>query len=652
MDRDVAPTLRDGRLVIPVAASLKKKIGGIVHDESATGKTVFVEPTSVVEANNRIRELKAAERREVQRILQQLTAEVRVNVDGMLASLRYLAHIDYLRALSIFSESFDSIVPEVVDGPHIDWKNARHPLLEQALKRSGGEAIPLDVSLRGGKRILLISGPNAGGKSVCLKTIGLLQYMLQCGMPVPMDESSTMGIFDDIFLSIGDEQDMDESLSTYSSHLLGLKEMMRKAGGRSLLLIDEFGSGTEPEIGGALAEGILKKFVEIGTWGVITTHYQNLKLFGEKESAIVNGAMLYDRSKMEPLYMLRIGHAGSSFAIEIARKIGLPQDVVDYAQQTVGKGYVMSDKYLQDIARDKMYWETKRAKVHSREKELDEAIATYEHELEELKSRKKAVIAQAKEEAEELLKASNAQIEKTIKDIKEAQAEKERTKAARQELSEFKESLESSGEETSTEAQAKVDRQLEKIKRYQERKRQKRERAANAPASPQAAPAVAAAPAVEIAAGDFVRLKGQQTVGKVESVNGGVARILFGIMHTSVNTDRLEKAAAPQKDDTLSKVSTFVSRETRDAIYEKKLNFKPEIDLRGLRGQEALEAVSRFIDDALLVEQKRVRILHGTGTGALRQLIRQYLNSAIGVAKFYDEHVQFGGAGITIVELK
>lgn len=664
IDRDVAPTLRDGRLVIPVAPALKRKIRGIIHDESATGKTVFIEPSAVVDANNRIRELKAAERREVMRILQELTAEVRPHASQMLNALAFLAHIDYLRALAGFSENFDCCVPEVSDTPRIDWTGATHPILRQALRRRGLDQVPLDIALRGEARILVISGPNAGGKSVCLKTVGLLQYMMQCGMPVPMDESSKMGFFSDIFLSIGDEQSLEDSLSTYSSHLLGLKTMMKRSGPTSLLLIDEFGGGTEPQIGGALAEAILEKFVERATYGIITTHYQNLKRFAENTPSVLNGAMLYDRAQMQPLFMLRIGHPGSSFAIEIARKIGLPEDVIARAAETVGKDYVMSDKYLQDIARDKVYWENKCQRIHSQEKQLAETLANYERELEDVSRQRRTVIDQAKREAQDLLRESNARIENTIRAIKEAQAEKERTREIRSELSEYKESIEHTSEESD-----RITRKMEQIRRRQERRRQKRESAGTREAAQNAATEASAtsssatlhgskntplgkgATNVLLHEGSFVRLHGQNTIGRIETINAsGQARVLFGMIHTTVPLERLRPAEPPREDKTF-RDATFVSRQTRDAISQKKIHFRPEIDLRGMRADEALQAVAHFMDDAILLGETPVRILHGTGTGALRQLTRDYLRTLGGVSNYHDEHVQAGGSGITVVEL-
>ncbi len=666
IDRDVSPTMRDGRLVIPVAPSLKRKIRGIIHDESATGKTVFIEPAEVVEANNRIRELKAAEKRETIRILQDLSNTIRPHVPGMMSSLQFLAHIDYLRALATFSATFSAIVPHLVPQPHLDWVQARHPLLQQSLERHGKQMMPLDIALRGKARILIISGPNAGGKSVCLKTAGLLQYMLQCGMPIPVRENSTAGLFRDIMIDIGDEQSIEDDLSTYSSHLLNMKMMMKHSTDSSLLLIDEFGGGTEPQIGGALAEAMLGKFVERGAYGIITTHYQNLKHYADGCEKVVNGAMLYDRAQMQPLFVLQIGNPGSSFAVEIARNIGLPEDVIAYASDLVGKDYVMSDKYLQDIVRDKVYWENKRQKIRQRERQLEETIAEYEAQLSSISKEKREVLSDAREEAQRLIQESNAIIENTIRTIKESQAERERTLEARKELQEFRESVQAAEK---AKPDDEITRKMEKIRRRQERKKEGKRAVGNIMTSLGGLPgqggisgtlaglrdhasqqeALARQP---ITVGCWVRIKGQHTVGRVEMVQQKVARVLFGVMNTMVPLSRLEVTTRPDPKKPASQVSSFVSKETRDQVYEKKLHFRPDIDLRGMRGEEALTAVKYFIDDAILLAQSQVRILHGTGTGALRTLIRQYLNTVDGVKNYHDEHVQFGGAGITVVELE
>lgn len=660
IDRDVAPTLRDGRLVIPVAPALKRKIKGIVHDESATGKTVFIEPAAVVEANNRTRELRAAERREIIRLLQEVTALIRPHIPEILGSLHFLGHIDYLQALTQFSASFKAVIPQVRNEQRIDWAQAVHPLLQQSLLRHGGKMVPLDVSLGQDRRILIISGPNAGGKSVCLKTVGLLQYMLQCGMPVPVGERTKAGIFNDIFIDIGDEQSIENELSTYSSHLLNMKEMIRHADSRSLLLIDEFGGGTEPQIGGALAEAILHKFVRNRAFGIITTHYQNLKQYAEKSRAVVNGAMLYERAKMQPLFLLQVGNPGSSFAVEIARKTGIPEDVIQYASDIVGKDYILSDKYLQDIVRDKMYWENKRRNITARERQMEDTISKYEREMKDFQQERRLVMAQAKADAKQILESANAQIENTIRAIKEAQAEKEKTRQIRTEFTEFRQEL-----ERDTDEQDRIARKIAKIQRRQKRREEGEPRGKQRFAAEQQAAAAALhgaagrtasshtpAPQSAFTPGSYVRLKGQTTVGRIDSISGSTARVLFGMMFTQVPLKRLELSSKPQNEDTVSQAASFVSKDTRDAMYEKKLHFKPEIDIRGMHVDEALTAVSYFVDDSIQLEQAQVRILHGTGTGALRELVRNYLRTVAGVKRFRDEHVQFGGAGITVVEFE
>ena len=443
VDKDVTPTMRDGRLVIPVAPGLKRKIKGIVHDESASGKTVFIEPAEVVEANNRIRELEGDERREIIRILTTFSNTLRPSIPEILQSYEFLAEIDFIRAKSYFAIQTSSIKPSLENEQLLDWTMAVHPLLQLSLAKHGKKVVPLDIELSTKQRILIISGPNAGGKSVCLKTVGLLQYMLQCGMLVPMHERSHAGLFGSIFIDIGDEQSIEDDLSTYSSHLTNMKIMMKSCNERSLILIDEFGGGTEPQIGGAIAEAVLKRFNIKHTFGVITTHYQNLKHFAEDHEGVVNGAMLYDRHLMQALFQLQIGNPGSSFAVEIARKIGLPEDVIADASEIVGSEYINADKYLQDIVRDKRYWEGKRQTIRQREKQMEETIVRYQSEMEELQKSRKEIIRQAKEEAERLLQESNARIENTIRTIKEAQAEKEKTRLVRQELAEFRESMDS-----------------------------------------------------------------------------------------------------------------------------------------------------------------------------------------------------------------
>ena len=675
VDKDVTPAVRDGRLVIPVSPGVKRKINGIVHDESATGKTVFIEPAEVVEANNKVRELEAAERREVIRILTVFTDEVRPHVSEILNSYDFLAQIDLIHAKTELAKLTKAFEPEVKAEPQLDWIQAIHPLLQLSLEKQGKKVVPLDIRLEGGTkkeegksknlgRLLIISGPNAGGKSVCLKTVGLLQYMLQCGLSIPLGERSTTGMFESIMIDIGDEQSIENDLSTYSSHLLNMKNMMKQANARTILLIDEFGGGTEPTIGGAIAEAVLKQFWKKQTFGVITTHYQNLKHFAEDHEGVVNGAMLYDRNQMQALFQLSIGQPGSSFAIEIARKTGLPEEVINDASEIVGSEYIQSDKYLQDIVRDKRYWEGKRQTIHQHEKSLEHKITRYEDELSEIERQRKEILRKAKEEAEELLRESNKKIENAIREIREAQAEKERTRIAREELKTFSEEIADIDTRDNDEAIARKIRQLQERKeRREKRKAEKLAKKENGENTKENTTAVATSKLStlnsQLKVGDTVRIKGLSSIGKVESIDGKMATVIFGDMRTKMRAERLEHAEeskiqiSKQEERNTNIVGAYgnASKDTRNVIDNRKLNFKQDIDVRGMRGDEAINAVTYFIDDAILVGVSRVRILHGTGTGILRQLIRQYLATIPNVAHFRDEHVQFGGAGITVVDL-
>lgn len=647
IDKDVAPTIRDGRLVIPVAPALKRKFRGIIHDESATGKTVFIEPTEVVESNNRIRELQGAEQREIIRILKEITDWIRPQIGNIIPSYHFMGEIDFVRAKALVGENMQAVEPQISDNPVIDWVQAVHPILSASLKRRGGKVVPLDIEISSSRRILIISGPNAGGKSVCLKTVGLLQYMLQCGLPIPVRENSKTGVFDSIFIDIGDEQSITNELSTYSSHLLNMKAMMRHASPRSLLLIDEFGGGTEPQIGGALAEAILKRFIASGTYGIITTHYQNLKRYADGHSGVVNGAMLYDREKMQALFQLQIGQPGSSFAVEIAKKIGIPQDVIEDASQIVGKEYIDSDKYLLDIVRDKRYWETKRQKVHQQEKRLEEIISRYEHEMQELQTSRKEVIAKAKEDARQLLDASNAKIENTIRSIREMQAEREKTREVRRELEDFKKEV---AEVDANAQEDAIQRKMEQIQRRKQRREERRRRVDDKKGEALPQNSVQEKPSAMPKPGDYVRIKGQSSVGLLKEVSGKKAVVVFGTMQVVVDAKRLVADSAPEKK--VLQDAAYLSRSTRMAVDERRDNFKPDIDVRGMRGEEALRTVMSFVDDAQLLGVARIRILHGTGTGALREVIRQYLRTVPGNVSFHDEHVQFGGSGITVVDFQ
>ena len=710
VEKDVTPTLRDGRLVIPVAPGLKRKISGIVHDESATGRTVYIEPTEVVEANNKVRELENEERREMIRILTDFAKKVRPNVREILDSYNLMAEVDFIRAKAELARLFKSFEPQVAEEPHIDWIRAIHPLLQLSLERKHNNrlntslsddnngidkvsnevdniqdydtvleeendtrnvpssVVPLDIQLTKDKYLLIISGPNAGGKSVCLKTVGLLQYMLQCGLSIPVGDRSTTGIFTDIMIDIGDEQSIENDLSTYSSHLMNMKVMMRQASERTLILIDEFGTGTEPQIGGAIAESVLRQFWKKHAWAVITTHYQNLKHFAEEHPGTVNGAMLYDRHEMRPLFQLAIGRPGSSFAIEIARKTGIPEEVIRDASEIVGSDYIQSDKFLQDIVRDKRYWENKRQTIHSHEKELEKRIGQYEKDIAALEQSRKEILNRAKAQAEEIIKESNRRIENAIREIREKQAEKEETKRIRQELAAYeagltdagkndksdtsnKKKLKSSGLLSDDDFQKKVDKIKSRKERHEQHLKEK--------ASKQQAAAEVLKNAVRkqqgggvVMAGDSVRIKGLTSVGKVESIEGKQATVIFGGMRTKMAISRLEHvdAAAIQSEQKQFQAYNY-SRETRETIDKHRNQFRQELDVRGMRADEALNQVQYFIDDAILVGASQVRILHGKGNGILRQLIRQYLGSVPNVTNYRDEHVQFGGAGITVVEL-
>lgn len=660
IEQDTQASMRDGRLVIPVQPQYKRKIKGIVHDESATGKTVFIEPVELVEANNQIRELEGEERRELTRILMEIASRIRPNISHLLRAYDLIAYTDATLAKARWARERDAISPQLKPAPHLEWYGAKHPLLMRSLTSQGRSIVPLDIRLDAEARLLIISGPNAGGKSVCLKTVGLMQYMLQCGMPLPILETSQVGIFKHFFLDIGDEQSLEDDLSTYSSHLRNMKHFERYSDPDTLILIDEFGGGTEPSIGGAIAQALLSRFNSSGAYGVITTHYQNLKNFAEDTPGLVNGAMLYDRHEMRPLFRLSIGRPGSSFAIEIARKIGLPESVIQEASDIVGSEYIDMDKYLQDIIRDKRYWETKRLNIRKEERKLQEAAERYALQADETERQRREIIAQAKQEAQRLLKEASGRIERTIKEIREAEAERERTLGIRQSLKSYAEELEQV-EEIDTQAQEKARREVEKLLRRRERKAKgessprvdeatiaKHFRSAS---SPQVADAK---PTQTFAVGDAVRLDGQKSIASIIELSKSEAVIAIGMIKMSVPLERLRPVSEAQirQSKSLKARSTISgAKSVIDQIHDKRLSFKQDIDLRGMRASEAVDAVRYFIDDALQLGISSVRILHGTGTGALKQAIREYLSSVPAVRSFADEHVQLGGAGITVVHL-
>lgn len=630
IDSDATPSVRDGRLVLPVLPANKRRINGIVHDESASGKTVFIEPAEVVEANNRVRELEIEERREIARIMAALAAMMRPEIEDMAACYADLGELDFIRAKALFAHTTGGCRPSLSAEPELEWYHACHPLLQMSLERQGKEIVPLDVTLSKANRILVISGPNAGGKSVCLKTVGTLQYMTQCGMLPPVHSNSHFGLFSDIFVDIGDDQSIEDDLSTYSSHLRSMKFFLQKGRESSLLLIDEFGGGTDPQMGGAIAQAILHRFNDKRMWGIITTHYPNLKHFAEDTAGLINGSMLYDRHLMQPMFRLSIGNPGSSFALEIARKTGLPADVIDEAGEIVGSDYVNLDKYLLDIARDKRYWENKRTAIHRREKELEATLERYRSEADTLRRSRREILDEARREASKIIEGSNAAIERTISDIRSAQAEKEQTRLARLKLADERRRI----------AETAPDESANRLLRKAPKEKKKR------PAEP--TPSAAKTPLVP---GDIVKLDGSGTPGRILEINGKNAMVAFGMIKTSVKLDRLQRSNA-KLDSGSSKKASFVSSATSDAMRQRQLSFKQDIDVRGMRVDEALQAVTYFIDDAIQFNAKRVRILHGTGTGALRQSLRQYLATIGGVVSAHDEDVRLGGAGITVVNLQ
>ena len=647
-DPDAGVAVRDGRLVIPVNASVKRKIKGFVHDESASGKTAYIEPAEVVELNNEIRELEYAERREVMRILREFADLLRPYLDELLLVFRFMGLIDFIRAKAMLAVKVGAVRPVLRDKPVLQWKNALHPLLWLSLKKEKRETVPLDIEMDDENRILLISGPNAGGKSVCLQTVGLLQYMLQCGMLVPMSENSEAGLFKGIFIDIGDEQSIENDLSTYSSHLLNMKIFVRESGPESLILIDEFGAGTEPMLGGAIAESILEQLNANRTWGVITTHYTNLKHFAASAQGIMNGAMMYDTGKMEPLFRLETGKPGSSFAFEIARKIGLPEEILQSAASKVGEGHIEFDRHLKEIIRDKHYWDRKRKNIRQVEKKLEQDLERYGSQLESAEKERKEIIARAREEARMLLETVNKRIENTIREIRETQAEKEKTKEARQKLGELKNLVE--GEEQAA-ADSGIAEKLERVRTKKERIKKKKERESGDPSVFPKGKEVVEKEDGKIRKGDMVRLFGRDIAGEVLDVSGKSIMVAFGNMITTVKESRLEKLGRSEAKK-IQKSQAGTGSVSGFNLRDRKLNFKAERDVRGMRGDEAMDVISHFIDDALMVGAGEVKILHGKGNGILRQIIRDYLATVPPVKSFRDEHVEFGGAGITVVELE
>lgn len=640
-DEDSSVTIRDGRALIPIAAGSKRKVKGFVHSESATGKTAFIEPIEVVELNNEIKELEAAEHREVIKILIRFTDLLRPHIDSLMGAGVLIAELDLVMAKAHWAQTYDARLPIIEPTPYVYLRQARHPLLEKALKKEGKKIVPLDITLTPRKHILLISGPNAGGKSVCLKTVGLLQYMLQCGFLVTTLDNSEMGIFDSIFIDIGDQQSLDNDLSTYSSHLINMKTILCESTSNSLVLIDEFGSGTEPTTGGAIAESVLAKLCERGVFGVITTHYANLKYYAATADGIENGAMTFDLQQIRPLFRLEMGRAGSSFAFEIARKIGMPEEIIAMATEKIGVEQISIEKQLRDATRDKRYWETKREKIRTANKHIEKTAAEYEMELSELQKERNRLIREAKDQAKYIVAEANRKIENTIREIKEAAAEKNRTKEARAELQKFTDSLNSSDIDTSDPVERK-------IRLLREREARRIERQRNQPKIQEVVEEKTKPTPREIEVGFKVRLDGQTTIGEVLSISSSKAAVAFGQLITSVELSRLSVVPHSEFKKQIRRTYTAPVTGSYDT-GKQRLDFKQQLDVRGMRAVDALAAVENFVDEAIMLGFSQVTILHGKGTGALKQEIRGYLSSQPVVKSVRDEHVEFGGAGITVV---
>ena len=641
VDADAMISIRDGRAVIPVSAGNKRKLNGFIQDESATGKTFYIEPVEVVELNNQLRELEYALRREIVRILTEFTAELAPDAEPIASAAEYLAEMDAVRAKARWAIENMAGKPILSLDDRLVLRQAFHPLLAQTLQREKKELVKLDMQLDKQKHILVISGPNAGGKSVCLKTTGMVQYMFQCGFPVTAGETSELPIFESICLDIGDEQSMDNDLSTYSSHLMNMKSMLQAASERTLVLIDEFGSGTEPVIGGAIAEAILERLLERGCYGVITTHYSNIKYYATGTEGIANGAMMFDVQNIRPLFKLEQGKPGSSFAIEIARKIGLPEEIIRVASEKAGSDHINLERQLREIARDRRYWSQKRDRIRLTDRKVEELETSYTEQLARIKQERQEILSKAKQEAQQLIADANRQIENTIRTIKEAQAEKELTRLARRELDEFKETVEGADSAFDNE---KVEREMERLMRRKARREEDKKRRGQ---SIDEVPQQAAPVYKPIEVGSKVRIEGQQVPGVVQSIKGRKAQVAFGQILTMVDKDKLVVVSNAEYKKSVKPVMprTVLSVD----ISSRKLNFRDSVDVRGMRAVEALEVVQDLVDDALMVGVGGVTILHGKGTGALKEEIRRYLRSIREVATVADEHADRGGAGITVV---
>ena len=653
VDEDASVSVRDGRVLIPVLAANKRKIPGFVYDESASGKTAFVEPLEIVELNNLVRELHFAEQREIIKILAEFSDFLRPYLPELLQSAMFMAEIDFIRAKALISMQMQAGKPIISKDQILMMNKGRHPLLESALKKEGKEIVPLSLNLEKEKHILLISGPNAGGKSVCLKTVGLLQYMFQCGFLIPASEISELGVFNNIFIDIGDEQSIENDLSTYSSHLKNMRDIIQQADSRSLVLIDEFGAGTEPTAGGAIAEAILTEIERRGAFGVITTHYSNLKFYASSSNGVLNGGMQFDVQNIKPLFKLEIGTPGSSFAFELARKMGLPEQVVKLAEEKAGSDFVDLERHLRKIARNRRQWEEKLARIKSTDKALENITDKYQKELTDIQTLKKSIIEGAKKEAASIVAEANRKIELTIKEIKETQAEKEHTKLLRKELTEFSNEVQSDRQSAEDERIAKKMEQLVKRKERSEERRVNSEKGRVGSEKGRVNSEkwkVKREEARELRAGDKVRIDQGEVVGEIIKIEGKDVSVAIGSIISRVPAKRLTRISGKEMKGSAG-ARTKASIVQSESISERKLNFRPTIDVRGQRLEEAIESVTRFIDDAIMVDVGEVKILHGKGNGILREELRKYLKAMGVVQSAKDEDIQLGGAGITVVKL-
>ena len=657
VDSDAGVSVRDGKMLIPVSAANKKRLPGFIYDESATGKTAFIEPAEVVELDNQIKELKFSEQREIVRILFEFTEFLRPYISDLLDAARYLGEIDFIMAKAQVALDFIAGMPVISEDGRMNLRKARHPLLERALRKEKKDIVPLTASLTPEKHILLISGPNAGGKSVCLKTVGLLQYMFQWGMLIPTSETSEMLVFDRIMVDIGDDQSIDNDLSTYSSFLSNMKEMLAKADDKTLILIDEFGSGTEPAAGGAIAEAILSELDKRGSYGVITTHYTNLKLYASgAETGVMNGAMMFDVQNIAPLFKLEMGLPGNSFAFELARKMGIPETVIKDAEARAGEEFVGIERNLRKIARNRKALDEKLERIKNTDRTLESITDKYQKELKEIKQLKKTILDEAKKEAEEIIKGANRQVESTIKTIKESQAQKETTQEARKELQDFMSILAARKEQEKKDKEDYIEKKIRQLDARKERQKQRKAKKADDRETQEMLEKQAEKERIEafrsapVKVGEKVRVKENGMVGEVTKVSAKAVVVVIGNISSKMPLDKVERITSNEFKTAVKENSKPVSLIKYDSsISERKLNFSTEIDLRGERLNDAIEKVTRYIDDAVMLGISSVRIIHGKGTGVLRDEIQKLVRTMPGVASARDEHIQFGGTGVTIV---